>query len=420
MSQRRMDADYDTVIVGAGQAGVHVAQSLHRQGYAGTVALLSEDNRLPYQRPPLSKSYLRGEEKIDNFVFRSEDFWMDAGIGLRLGEAVTFVDPDARSVRTAAGRTYGYSNLVWAAGGSARRLEIPGAELSGVLTLRTLDDADRIIAFKGLARAAVIIGGGFIGLEVAASLSAAGIRVTVIEAQDRLLARVAGEEVSTFYRRLHIGHGVDVRVSSGVAAFCGTEEVERVLLTDGESIPADLVLVGVGLTPNIEPLRRAGVRCSDGIDTDASGRSSDPRILAAGDCANREHPFANGRRVRLESVPNAIEHAKTIAATILGQPSPRVAAPWFWSHQYDSKLQTVGLAAGHDETVLRGDPAAGSFSLLYLRRGRIVALDCVNSTRDFAQGRVLVEGRAVVAGSKRLADSTTPLKMISETSPQTA
>ncbi|MBU8868540.1 MULTISPECIES: NAD(P)/FAD-dependent oxidoreductase [Paenarthrobacter] len=396
-----MNYTYDTVIVGAGQAGVQVAQSLRQGGYAGSIALIGDDPHQPYERPPLSKAFLRGEVEASQFLLRSSSYWAEQGIETFFGTTVNVVSPADHLIHTSMDDRFEYRHLVWAAGGSPRRLPIEGAELDGVYSLRDLKDAISIREAMRTARTAVIIGGGHIGLEVAAALRLRGCSVTVIEAADRLLARVTSPTVSAFYEKLHRDRGVDIRTGSGVSEIHGTDgKVSAVTLIEGESLPVDLVLVGIGLVPSIEALAVGGVECSNGVNIDADGRTSVDGVFAAGDCANKHHPFANGERVRLESVPNATEQAKAVSNAILGIPNGKTPAPWFWSHQYEVKLQTVGLMTDYDEAIVRGDVENAKFSVVYLRDGRIIALDCINNVRDFAQGRQLVEAGAVASAGE--------------------
>jgi len=404
--------NYDVLIVGSGQAGVQAALSLRQGAFTGTIGIIGAEEHLPYERPPLSKSFLRGEAEVDEFLFRSHDYWAKNGIELVLGRVVETVDHEAHEVLTEDGHRVTYQHLIWAAGGRARTLSLPGADLDGVFSLRTYLDAARLRDKLATSRQAVIIGGGYIGLEAAAAFAERGVGVTVIEVQERLLARVTCAEVSGFYANLHRGHGTRILLSSGVERILGSDgAVVGVELSDGTKLDADFVIIGVGLIPNVEPLSAAGIHVTNGVDVDAECRTSALDVYAIGDCANMENPFAGGNRVRLESVPNSVEQGKIVANTILSVPTAVTAAPWFWSHQFDVKLQTVGLQGGHDETVLRGDPATGKFSVVYLRDGRVIALDCINSVADFAQGKQLVQ-KGITATRDELADSSVPLKQL--------
>jgi 3-phenylpropionate/trans-cinnamate dioxygenase ferredoxin reductase subunit len=312
-------------------------------------------------------------------------------------------------VETAEGPV-GYGELIWATGGAPRRLTCAGGDLAGVHTVRTLADADRIIAELPAVARAVVIGGGYIGLEAAATLTKFGKQVTLVEALDRVLARVAGEALSRFFEDEHRAHGVNVRLGVGVDCIEGEERVTGVRLADGELLPADLVIVGIGIVPAVAPLLAAGAAGGNGIAVDAQCRTSLPHVYAVGDCALHANGFApDDAPIRLESVQNANDQATVAAKTIVGTSAAYDAVPWFWSNQYDLKLQTVGLSTGHDAVVVRGDPLARSFSVVYLRHGAVIALDCVNAVKDYVQGRKLVVERRVVDPAL-LADPAVPLK----------
>lgn len=400
----------DVLIVGAGQAGAQAAISLRMANFTGSIAMIGAEALPPYERPPLSKDYLAGEKEASRLLLRPEEFWKTKDVTLHLGTRIVAVNPEAHTVTTDTGEHLGYGDLIWAAGGSPRPLPLPGADSHNVHMIRTVADVDALREDLKAGGPVVIIGGGYIGLEAAAVLSKHGHKVTLLEALPRVLARVAGEAVSRFYEAEHRAHGVDVRLSAAIEALEAEEgRVTAVRLVDGERLPATAVIVGIGLVPSIEPLAEAGAVCGNGVDVDAFCRTSLPHIYAIGDCAAHENRFAEGARIRLESVQNAVDQAKTAVAAILGDPQPYTATPWFWSNQYDLRLQTVGLSTGHDTTVLRGDPATRSFSLIYLKGGRVIALDCISAAKDFIQGRALVEKGAVIDPA-RLADTGTPLK----------
>jgi 3-phenylpropionate/trans-cinnamate dioxygenase ferredoxin reductase subunit len=401
---------YDVVIVGAGHGGAQAAIALRQAKFTGSILLIGDEPDPPYERPPLSKEYLAGEKSFERILIRPESFWRDRGIALALGHAVTAVDAAAHRVTTADGRPIGYGTLVWATGGSPRRLDCAGHDLAGVHTVRTRADADRMMAELDGVRDAVVIGGGYIGLEAAAVLTKFGKQVVLLEAQDRVLARVAGEALSRFYEDEHRAHSVDVRLNVTVDGIIGMDgRVASVRLADGEEIAADLVIVGIGIVPAVAPLVAAGADGGNGVAIDTACRTSLPDIFAIGDCALHANDFADGATIRLESVQNANDQANVVARAIVGAPASYHAVPWFWSNQYDLKLQTVGLSTGFDQAVLRGDPAARSFSVVYLKRGRVIALDCVNAVKDYVQGRKLVEGGAVITPAA-LADAAVPLK----------
>jgi 3-phenylpropionate/trans-cinnamate dioxygenase ferredoxin reductase component len=403
-------ASVDVLIVGASHGGATAAVALRQAGFAGSIAMVTDERELPYERPPLSKEYFAGEKTLDRIRLRPPGYWADRGIGLVMGERIDFIDAVAHLARARSGRTFRYGQLVWAAGGSPRRLALPGGEASNVLYLRTLADADRLKTLSATATRIAVIGGGYIGLEAAAALTTAGKPVILIEALDRVLARVAGEELSRYVEGVHRAHGVDVRLAAAIAGFEGEGRVEAIRLADGARITCDLVVVGIGILPEIGPLQAAGARCADGVEIDARCRTSLPGIFAIGDCASHRNPYADGAMVRLESVQNAADMAKTAAECIIGSGQPYGYAPWFWSNQYDLKIQTVGLSRGHDATVVRGDRETGRFSIIYLREGRVIALDCVNATKDYVHGRALVMAGARIPRDQLAAD--TPLKSL--------
>lgn len=401
----------DIVIVGAGHGGAQAAIALRQMGFSGSILMVGRDNEAPYERPPLSKEYLAREKTFERLYLRPPSFWRDKNIDLVLGREAASVDPVDHRVDFADGGQVHYGKLIWATGGDPRRLGCPGADLSGVYTIRDRADVDQMMTRldAGLVRV-VVIGGGYIGLEAAAVLTKLGCKVTVLEAQPRVLARVAGPALSAFYEAEHRAHGVDLRTEAQVEALEGESgEVKAVRLANGEVIPADMVIVGVGVVPVVEPLLSCGAKGGNGVEVDANCQTSLPDVYAIGDCATHANVFAGGARIRLESVQNANDMAKTVAQAIVGAPHPYHATPWFWSNQYDLKLQTVGLSMGYDETVVRGDPATRSFSVIYLKNGAVIALDCVNQVKDYVQGKALVIQR-VHASAPRLADATKALK----------
>lgn len=402
---------YDVLIVGGGHAGAQAAIALRQRGYAGSIAIVGDEALPPYERPPLSKDYLAGDKPFERILIRPATFWAEQGIALLTEQRVTAVDADARQVTTADGATLGYGTLIWATGGAARRLSCGGADLAGVHGIRNRADVDRLQAELPGATRVVVIGGGYIGLEAAAVLRKFGKQVCLIEAQDRVLARVAGVELSRFFEAAHREQGVAIRLNTQVACIEGTTSATGVRLSDGEVIAADLVIVGIGIVPAVEPLLAAGAAGDNGVRVDATCRTSLSHIFAIGDCALHANRFADGAEIRVESVQNATDQAGVVARTIMGEKATYDAVPWFWSNQYALKLQTVGLSAGYDRAILRGDPASGTFSVVYLRDGRIVALDCVNNVKDYVAGRRLVAD-GVVAPPELLADPAVPLKTI--------
>lgn len=401
-------AEIEVLIVGAGHGGAQAAIALRQHGFAGRIAIVGEEPELPYERPPLSKDYLAGERDFARLLIRPPAFWEERGIEMILGRRAVALDAAARRVTLADGATIAYGALIWAAGGTPRLLGCAGAGLGRVHTVRNRADVDRIRAELPGVRRVAVIGGGYIGLEAAAVLRKLGREVVLIEALDRVLARVAGAPVSRFYEAEHRAQGVDIRTGAAVDRILGSDGVATgVRLAGGETIAVDMVVVGIGIGPAVAPLLAAGAKGGNGVDVDEHCRTSLPAIYAIGDCAAHENRFAGGDRVRLESVQNATDQATTAARAIAGQPEPYAEIPWFWSNQYDLKLQTVGLSLGHDDLVVRGDPGARSFSVVYLKEGRVVALDCVNAVRDYVQGRKLILER-IAPDRARLAE--VPLK----------
>jgi 3-phenylpropionate/trans-cinnamate dioxygenase ferredoxin reductase subunit len=401
---------FDVAIVGAGHGGAQAAIHLRQLGFAGSIGLIGAEPEPPYERPPLSKEYLAGEKDFERMLVRPEAFWAERGIELILGRRVAALDPRAKKLVAEGGESSGYGALIWATGGIPRRLGCEGGELDGVHLVRRKADVDAIRAGLGRVQRVAVIGGGYIGLETAAVLRKLGKQVVLIEALDRVLARVAGPEISRFYEAEHRSQGVDVRLGAGVTAIAGEDgRVSAVRLRDGTSVDAQMVVVGIGVDAAVAPLLAAGAVGANGVDVDAFCRTSLPDVYAVGDCAAHENRFAGGLRIRLESVQNAHDQAAAAAKAIAGRPEPYAALPWFWSNQYDLRLQTVGVSVGHDSTVVRGRPEERSFSILYLLEGRVIALDCVNATRDYVQGRKLILDGKVVA-PERLADSSMPLK----------
>lgn len=387
--------DFDALIIGAGHAGAQAAIALRQQGFEGRLAIVGDEAHLPYERPPLSKEFLSREKDFERILIRPAEFWQDKQVEMILGQRAEAVDAAAHSVTLSDGRVLTYGTLVWAAGCAARRLTCEGSDLAGVHVMRVREDAEAVLAALPGVQQVVIIGGGYIGLEAAAVMAKAGKSVTVLEAQDRVLARVAGEPLSRFYEAEHRAHGVDVRLGARMHGLVGHGgKVSGVAMEDGSVIPAQMVLVGIGVIPSTQPLIAAGGEGSNGVDVDALCRTSLPDVYALGDCAAHANDFAGGSRIRLESVQNAVDQAAVVARAIMGEDRPYRATPWFWSNQYDLRLQTVGLSQGHDQVILRGDPKARAFSVVYLKGGRLIALDCVNATKDYVQGRKLLEAGA--------------------------
>ena len=400
------------VIVGAGFAAGEFAIKLRNAQYPHPITMVGAEAHLPYHRPPLSKAYLSGAVDDAALLLRPDTAYAKADIGFRGNTQVTRIDRARHAIELADGSALPYARLVLATGGHARRLTCPGADLAGVLALRTLDDVLAIRARLQPGAELVIIGGGYIGLEVAAVAVKQGLNVTVVEAAPRVLARVAGAEISAFYEKAHRDAGVTIITGAGVSALLPAEgnadHVGAVELADGRVLPADFVIAGVGLIPNDGLAREAGLKADNGIWVDEYCRTEDEAVLAIGDCSNHPSAFL-GRRVRLESVPNAIEQARVAADTITGKLAPYAAIPWFWSDQYDLKLQAVGLADGHDQVVLRGSMEARSFVVFYLRAGVVIAADAVNKGGEFMVAKRLV-GSRITPDVAVLCDPGRPLK----------
>jgi 3-phenylpropionate/trans-cinnamate dioxygenase ferredoxin reductase subunit len=384
------------VIVGAGQAGVMTAESLRSGGYTGDITLLGDEPHGPYHRPPLSKAWLAGEITEPQLVMRAPEMLAKKNITLRTGASVAAIDRALQTVQLKSGETLPYTGLVLATGSTPRSLPLPGMDAANVLPLRSRDDASRIAT--GLAQCAernlpvVVIGGGFIGLEVAATARKKGLAVTVLEAAPRLLGRVLPPVLSDWYAALHRGHGVNVVLGARIAAVdTANGQATAILMADGTRLPCGLVVLGVGVGANDSLAREAGLATDRGIVVDACGRTADPLIVAAGDCTARL--LADGSLIRLESVQNATEQAKSAAAALLGQERPFVATPWFWSDQYDKKLQMAGLSAGADEWAVRGNMAGPAFSVYHFRARQLIAVDSVNAAKDHLQARKLLDAR---------------------------
>jgi 3-phenylpropionate/trans-cinnamate dioxygenase ferredoxin reductase subunit len=399
------------VIVGAGQAAAQAVQSLRQGGYAGNLTLVGDEAALPYQRPPLSKAYMKGEFDEERLYFKPAAWYEDQKVELLLGAHATGIDRAAREVHLGHGAHLPYDYLILSTGSRPRPLTVSGADLEGLHDLRTLVDVERIRPKMIAGRKLVIIGAGYIGLEAAAVARQMDLDVTVVEMAPRVLARVTSPVISEFYTAEHRRQGVTILTGAQTASIEGKDgKVSAVLLADGTRLPADMVLSGIGILPNEELAKEAGIACSNGILVDRDARTSDPRVFAAGDCASR--PLVHfGRSGRLESVHNAIEQGKLAAAAILGQARPVEDCPWFWSDQYDLKLQIAGLSQGYDTLVVRGDPATRKFAVFYLKNGTLIAVDSVNSPPEF-----LASKKLIMAGAKldpaRLGDTSTPMKEI--------
>ena len=402
----------DIVIVGAGHGGAQAAIALRQGGFAGSVVVIGDEPDLPYERPPLSKDYLAGDKPFERLLLRPPAFWAEREVAFATGERVVHVAPAAHRLTTASGRELEYGALIWATGGTPRRLGCAGADAAGIHYVRHRADIDALVAELPQARRIAIVGGGYIGLEAAAVLAKRGLAVTVVEAQPRVLARVAGADLSRFFEDEHRQHGVNIMLGAEVESIAVEQgRAAGLHLKDGAVVPADLVIVGIGIVPAVAPLLEAGAAGGNGVLVDDYCRTTLPDVYAIGDCAAHANGYACGAVIRLESVQNANDMATTAARALLGRPEPYHTVPWFWSNQYDLKLQTVGLSIGHDAALLRGDPATRSFSVVYLKAGRVIALDCVNAVKDYVAGRALVAA-GTLADPVQLADPQVPLKSL--------
>ena len=400
------------VIAGAGHAAGQTIATLKKQKFAGEIVLIGDEPYLPYQRPPLSKKFLSGDLSAERLHVKPESFYSDPKIEVRLETPIAAIDRDSKTLRTVHGDSVPYDKLVLALGSRVRRLSIDGADLDGVHYLRTITDVNSIRAELKNRKHAVIIGAGYIGLEAAAVIRQLGLDVTVIEMADRVMSRVVSAEISDFYQIEHTSHGVKLRLSTGITAFRGGDRINAVEIADGEQVPADFAVVGVGIVPNTELAADAGLIVDDGIVVDDQCQTNDSNIYAVGDCTAHPNAIYN-RQLRLESVHNALEQAKTAASNICGNEAHYSQVPWFWSDQYDLKLQIAGLSTGYDDVIIRGNPADRSFACLYLKDGRLIATDAVNSPRDFLQSKVLIAGQLRIDRDK-LADANVQLKDLSK------
>ncbi|WP_434667492.1 FAD-dependent oxidoreductase [Paraburkholderia sp. A3BS-1L] len=377
------------VIVGAGQAGFQAAASLRQAEFGGRILLVGDEPCVPYDRPPLSKSYLAGETGLEGLWLRPEAFYREERIELEVGETVTAIDRQSRRVELGSGRKIGYDRLILATGARFRPLSVPGAELDGVLPLRTLADADALRSRLAEARDVVVIGAGFIGLEFAAVARKAGVAVHIVEVAQRPMGRVVSEETSRFYVSAHRHWGSEVLLGTAVTRILGNGRVSAVETSDGRRLPADLVLIGIGVLPNVEIAAAAGLAIDDGIVVDQNLSSTDPTIFAVGDCANFPSRFAAGR-CRLESVQNAVDQGQAVAAAIVGKSVPYHKVPWFWTDQADLKLQIAGNTVGRHHAVLRGDPESRSFSMFCFRGGTLIGVESINRQTDHVIARRLL------------------------------
>jgi 3-phenylpropionate/trans-cinnamate dioxygenase ferredoxin reductase subunit len=405
------DLNARVVIVGAGHAGGSAAAFLRQYGHTGPIVLIGDEPLLPYQRPPLSKAWLKGEADADSLQLKPSSWYEEAGVSLRLGGVVVSLNRGAKTVTLASGEQLPYDYLILATGARARALPIPGADLAGVLALRTAADAEALKSHLGPGKRLAVVGGGYVGLEAAASTMALGGHATIIEREPRVLARVACETLSFFFQDYHGARGVTFMLDANVAGFDGADgHVTGVRMTDGSVIACDAALVGVGAIPNEELARDAGLECANGVVVDIEARTADPFVFAIGDLTHRPLPIYS-RQFRLESVPNALEQAKQAAAAIAGRPMPPHEIPWFWSDQYDLKLQIAGLPFDADRQVVRGDVAAAKFAVFHLKGDLVQAVEAVNAPPEFMAGKQLIAKRTPVSIEK-LADPTISMKEV--------
>ncbi|MCH8335481.1 MAG: FAD-dependent oxidoreductase [Proteobacteria bacterium] len=382
-------------IAGAGHAAGQVVATLRQKKFDGTILLIGEEPWLPYQRPPLSKKFLAGELPAERLHFKPESFYDDPGIAVRLGTRIDAVDRSSKTLHTADGKTLAFDKLVFATGARPRLLDLPGVDLDGIHYLRTIADVTSIRKQLKKGARLTIVGAGYIGLEVAAVATQLGAIVTVIEMEDRVMSRVVSPQLSEFYQNEHSSHGVKLLLATGISGFSGDGQVAAVDLSNDGQVATDLVVIGIGVVPNTELASDAGLDVDNGIVVDNHCQTSASDIFAVGDCTHHPNDIL-GYRVRLESVHNALEQAKTAASNICGVDTCYAQVPWFWSDQYDLKLQIAGLSRGYDQVIVRGNPDSRSFSCLYLRDGQLIAVDAVNSPKDFMQSKKLIAAHSVI------------------------
>ncbi len=396
------------VIVGAGHAAGQLAQSLRMDGFEGDITIVGDEPYAPYQRPPLSKGLISGAETLDDLYLRDPEGYSEIGVELVLNTAVTAIDRENKSLTLSTGGTLSYDKLVLATGTRVRELPLPGAELENVFYLRTLDHSQAIQDVMAPGRKLTVIGGGFIGLEMAASAAKLGLDVTVLEAAERLMGRAVSHEISAFYKDHHEEQGVDVRTGIGIAELSGDGAVEVIALTDGDQIAADIVVIGIGVLPNAELAEEAGLAVENGIVVDEFCKTNDPDIFAIGDCTNHPNPAA-GRNIRLESVQNAVDQARTVSGVICGKDAPYSALPWFWSDQFDLRLQIAGLILHTQKTVTRPGDDETSFSVFHYGDDGIIACEAVNAPKDFMAAKMMI-AKNVNPAPERLSDPEVPIR----------
>lgn len=397
------------IIAGASHAASMLAPTLRQQGWQGRIIVIGAEASIPYHRPPLSKDYLAGEKTLDEILIRPAKVYEKSEVEFILNTSVESIDRDSRTVRLSTGETLPYDRLALTVGSKVRKVSLPGADLDGVFYLRDLRDVERITPYINPGANAVIVGGGYIGLETAAVLNKKGMNVTVLEMMERVLQRVTAPVVSEFYTRIHEEEGVSIRCGVGVSGFKGNGRVAKVLCSDGSGFAADLVIIGVGILPNTALAEAAGLEVDNGIVVNDRAQTSDPDIFAAGDCTNHHNPIYD-RRIRLESVQNATDQSRVAAGAACGKEVSYNAVPWFWSEQYDLMLQIAGLSQGYDEIITRGDlDNSRSFAAFYLKSGKVIAVDAINKPQEFMFSKKLIPLQKTV-DKTRLADADTPIK----------
>ena len=398
------------VIVGGGQSAAQCVLTLKRNDFKNKITLISEEKHIPYQRPPLSKEYLSDEVSLERVYMKSKEFYDQNNVEIISSTKVISIDRNKKSLTLSNTENLQYENLVLATGSRVRKLEVEGSHLSNINYLRTIEEADQLKKYFKLGKKLVVIGAGYIGLEVAAAAIKKGLGVTVIEMDDRVMKRTVDPIISKYFDSLHRSKGAEIILNAALERFEGRKEVEKVICSNGKILEADGVVVGVGIIPNQEIAKSAGLKCNNGIVVDKFGRTEDPFIFACGDCTNHPNPSLN-KNLRLESVHNALEQAKTVAFSLIGKPEKYDQIPWFWSDQYEEKLQIVGLSGDHDEIVTRGSMAEGNFMLFFLKKGELIAINSVNNPKEFLISKKLVANKLKIS-SDVLCDQSTDLKSL--------
>ena len=398
------------VIVGGGQSAAQCVLTLKRNDFKNKITLISEEKHIPYQRPPLSKEYLSDEVTLERVYMKSKEFYDQNNVEIISSTKVIAIDRNKKSLTLSNTENLQYENLVLATGSRVRKLEVEGSHLSNINYLRTIEEADQLKKYFKLGKKLVVIGAGYIGLEVAAAAIKKGLGVTVIEMADRVMNRTVDPIISKYFDSLHRSKGVEIILNAALERFEGRKKVEKVVCSNGKILEADGVVVGVGIIPNQEIAKSAGLKCNNGIVVDKFGRTEDPFIFACGDCTNHPNPSLN-KNLRLESVHNALEQAKTVAFSLIGKPEKYDQIPWFWSDQYEEKLQIVGLSGDHDEIVTRGSMAEGNFMLFFLKKGELIAINSVNNPKEFLISKKLVANKLKIS-SDVLCDQSTDLKSL--------